>query len=124
VAEDGRHAFIRSRVLQQMNFGSRASLAGGVYENEAVKEDGVWRLAVDHAYNTYAAGYEGGWARSANRGTPGPSADYPPDAPPTLKFEMFPTVYDIPFHYANPVTGRTAVPPISSNVRESSGPRP
>ena len=31
---------------------------------------------------------------------------HPPDGPPTLEFTMFPTVYDIPFHYDNPVTGR------------------
>jgi triacylglycerol lipase len=44
---------------------------------------------------------------------PGPSKTYPPDAPPTFTFQMFPTVYEIPFHYVHPVTGRatnTSVP--------------
>jgi triacylglycerol lipase len=50
---------------------------------------------------------------------PGPSKDLPPDAPPTAFFSMFPAVYDIPFHYANPVSGRTEVPP----VRPSQDPR-
>jgi acetyl esterase/lipase len=113
VAEDGQSARIRSRVVQQMSFGPRASLGGGIYENEAVKENGLWRLKVDHVYNTFTAGYDGGWAKSANRGMPGPSADLPPDTPPTTWFAMFPVVYDIPFHYANPVTGRTAVPPLA-----------
>jgi triacylglycerol lipase len=44
---------------------------------------------------------------------PGPSKDLPPDAPSTLVFRMFPVVYDIPFHYSNPVTGRTELPPIT-----------
>jgi acetyl esterase/lipase len=112
VAPDGRTAKIRSRMLQQMSLGGRASLGGAVYENEAVKEDGVWRFKTDHAYNTFSAGYTGGWAKSASRAMPGPSKDMPPDAPPTASIAMFPVVYDIPFHYANPVTGRTEVPPV------------
>jgi acetyl esterase/lipase len=112
VAPDGRTAKIRSRMLQQMSLGGRASLGGAVYENEAVKEDGTWRFKTDHAYNTFSAGYTGGWARSASRAMPGPSKDMPPDAPPTASIAMFPVVYDIPFHYANPVTGRTEVPPV------------
>jgi hypothetical protein len=36
-----------------------------------------------------------------------------------MKFEMFPAVYDIPFHYANPVTGRTGVPAIGSGAADA-----
>ena len=112
VAPDGRTAKIRSRMLQQMSLGGRASLGGAIYENAAVKEDGIWRFETDHAYNTFSAGYTGGWAKSASRAMPGPSKDMPPDAPPTASIAMFPAVYDIPFHYANPVTGRKEVPPV------------
>jgi hypothetical protein len=112
VAEDGRSAKIRVRMMQQMSSGSRASMGGAVYENEAVKEDGIWKFSAVHAYNTFTANYEGGWVKTTRGGVPGPSKDYPPDGPPTLKFEMFPAVYDIPFHYANPVTGRTELPPL------------
>ncbi|HLF12757.1 MAG TPA: nuclear transport factor 2 family protein [Gammaproteobacteria bacterium] len=106
VAPDGQTAKIRSRMMQQLNFGPRASMGASLYENEAVKENGVWKFSVVHTYNTWTAGYDGGWARSAGRGVPGPSKTYPPDAPPTFVFQMFPTVYDIPFHYPNPVSGR------------------
>jgi acetyl esterase/lipase len=105
VSEDGTSAKIRIRMLQQMSLGGRASLGGAVYENEAVKEDGVWKFKVDHTYNTFSAAYVGGWAKGAGRGMPGPSADLPPDAPPTQVFDMFPIVYEIPYHYVNPVTG-------------------
>jgi acetyl esterase/lipase len=105
VAEDGQTAKIRSRMLQQMSFGPRASIGGAIYENEAVKEDGIWRFKTDHAYNTFSVGYEGGWAKNPGRGMPGPSPDMPADAPPTQVFDMFPVVYEIPFHYVNPVTG-------------------
>jgi acetyl esterase/lipase len=113
VAPDGKTAKIRARMLQQMSLSSRASIGGAVYENEAVKgDDGIWRFKVDHAYNTFSAAYVGGWAKSASRTMPGPSKELPPDGPPTASVAMFPVVYDIPFHYANPVTGRTEVAPV------------
>ncbi len=43
---------------------------------------------------------------------PGPAADFPPDTPPTRKIAMLPIVYEIPYHYANPVSGRTALAPV------------
>lgn len=116
VAADGQSAKIRVRLLQQMSFGPRASIGAGVYENEAVKEDGVWRFKSVHTYNTLTAGYDGGWARSASRAMPGPSVEMPPDAPPTMVFAMFPAVYDVPFHYPNPVTGRTDVPLVAASA--------
>jgi acetyl esterase/lipase len=106
VADDGQSAKVRSRMMQQLNFGQRASMGASLYENEFVKENGVWKFSVDHTFNTWTAGYDGGWARSPGRGVPGPSRTYPPDTPPTFTFQMFPTVYEIPFHYPHPVTGR------------------
>jgi hypothetical protein len=115
ISDDGMSAKIRVRMLQQMSSGSRASLGGAIYENEATKENGVWKFSKVHAYNTFSANYEGGWAKNATRGAPGMSSEMPADAPPTLKFEMFPAVYDIPFHYTNPVTGSTELAPESKD---------
>ena len=95
-------------MMQQLSFGGRPSHGAAIYENEAVKENGIWKFSKVHAVNTWTAGYDGGWARSPGRRVPGPSEIYPPDGPPSFQFEMFPTVYDIPFHYANPISGRTA----------------
>ena len=106
VAPNGGTAKVRSRMMQQLNFGQRASMGASLYENEFVKEDGVWKFSIDHTFNTWTAGYEGGWARNPGRGVPGPSRAFPPDTPPTFTFQMFPTVYEIPFHYPHPVTGR------------------
>ncbi len=106
VAADGQSAQIRSRMLQQLNFGTRPSMGAAIYENEAVKENGVWKFSITHAFNTWTAAYEGGWAKTQGGRVPGPSKTYPPDSPPTFRFQMFPTVYEIPFHYPNPVTGR------------------
>jgi triacylglycerol lipase len=107
VAADGQSAKVRSRMMQQLNFGQRASMGASLYENEFVKEDGVWKFSIDHTFNTWTAGYDGGWARNPGRNVPGPSKTFPPDTPTTFVFQMFPTVYEIPFHYPHPVTGRT-----------------
>lgn len=114
VADDGRSAKLRVRMLQQMGMGGRSSIGASIYENEAVKEDGVWKFSVDHTYNTLSASYAGGWAKGASRMMPGPTPGFEPDAPPSMAIAMFPVVYEIPYHYANPVTGRTELPPLPS----------
>jgi triacylglycerol lipase len=107
VAADGQSAKVRSRMMQQLSFGRGASMGASLYENELVKEDGRWKFSVDHTYNTWGASYADGWTKQAGRGgVPGPSRTYPPDTPPSFTFQMFPTVYEIPFHYAHPVTGK------------------
>lgn len=89
-------------MFQQMYRGSRASMGAAIFENIAVRENGRWKFERVHAYNTGGGGYADGWVRNASTYVPGPSEDVPPDAPPTLEFEMFPSVYPIPFHYENP----------------------
>ncbi len=121
IAPDGKSAKIRIRMFQQMSFGPRASVGAAVYENTAVLEDGKWKLRDDHTYNTLAASYDGGWVKSANPGVPGQDKDLPPDRPPAFKFQMFPVVYDIPFHYANPVTGNKTLPPITDGTGHPAG---
>ena len=64
VAPDGETAKVRSRMMQQLNFGQRASMGASLYENEFVKENGVWKFSIDHTFNTWTAGYDGGWARN------------------------------------------------------------
>ena len=108
VSPDGQTGRIRVRLLQQMSANGRASLGAGIYENEAVKEDGVWKFRTVHTYNTFTANYQGGWARSPGQTVRGPGKDYPPDPPPTLVFAIFPHVFSIPFHYVHPVTGKQA----------------
>ncbi len=93
VAADGRSAKIRSRLLQlTRDSQGRPMWGGGIYENELVKEDGVWKFKRLHLYRTYKVDYKAGWAAgksaAANDG------------------QIFPSRYTPPFHYRNPVTGR------------------
>jgi hypothetical protein len=80
-------------------------LEAGIYENEYVKEDGVWKIKSDHVFNTYFVPYTVGWKSVQPRPPPGITDSNPPDRPPSVPFEMYPQPFLPPFHYANPVTG-------------------
>ena len=108
VAPDGQHAWVRSRALSQLGtFGVIGIWGDGVYENELVKEKGVWKIKKDHVYTTFFAPYETGWAMGA-RPTPKVSDKIPPDKPPSEIYESFPEIHIPPFHYKNPVTDQSA----------------
>jgi len=80
-------------------------LGEGDYENEYVKEDGVWKIKTLHGiFRMYTQDTEG-WAKVALPLT-APEKDLPPDQPPTKLYEMYPGTYIPPFHYDNPVTGK------------------
>jgi hypothetical protein len=111
VAPDGRSAKARWRLFLMTGVsgsGSGGSWGEGTYENEYVKQDGLWKISKLHWYATFVAPYEGGWLETSAKAV----ADYAlgkgvePDRPPTETYEPYPGVYVPPFHYKNPVTGR------------------
>jgi len=84
----------------------------GLYENEYVKDRGVWRIRLFDYRIIYQARYEEGWAHSPPEplmvseptttfpeNPRGPDELYPP--PP-----RWPRAMIQPFHYPNPVTGK------------------
>jgi SnoaL-like domain len=84
----------------------------GIYENEYVKEGGVWKIQVFNYRVVYQASYEDGWAHasSAPLMISGYEKTYPEDArgpdeigpaPP-----QWPETFVMPFHYPHPVTGQ------------------
>ena len=90
VAPDGRTAKIRSRLLQlARDDKGRPIWGGGIYENQLVKEDGVWKFKRFHLYRTYRLTYKGGWAK-----------------PQAGEGQVIPSSFTPPFHYANPVARR------------------
>jgi SnoaL-like protein len=117
---DGHTAHGRWRTLAQVAWqGKLAMWNEGVYENEYVKEDGVWKFKKMKFWSTYFTNFDKGWAKegvppighSANTS----SKDYPPDqeSPPEDLRSMYPEHYFVPpFHYPNPVSGKpVTVPP-------------
>lgn len=121
VAEDGLTARARVREFSmEGQYQGDASIGGAIYENEYVKEDGVWKISRLHQYSTFIADLAKGWALGP-RPAPGASTVLPPDRPPTLRYAGFPIFYQQPIHYPNPVTGR---PPVLVGVDESRRPAP
>ena len=107
VSEDGQTARMRSRAFSIMGqFGAYSQWMGGVYENEYVREDGVWKILRDQVFNSYFTPYAVGWKDLALRPPPGVNPANPPDLPPTMPFDMYPKAFLPPFHYDHPVLGR------------------
>lgn len=129
VAEDGRSAAIRTRLFQPQSSRTRAmGLGSGMYNDQVVLEDGIWRfwhVAIDEHY-FQSAGYEGGWSgvepadpASLQRQGGVTGASYPPDIPlielgvrqqgfrgGTGTTLAWPSILPMWFHYRNPVSGR------------------
>ena len=126
VAEDGRSASIRSRLFQPGSSHTRAmGFGGGMYHDQVVLEDGVWRfwsVVIDEHYFSSPT-YEGGWSAAKDpvtpRRPPAPNTAYPPDIPLTNLGERergfrggtgeemaWPAILPMWFHYKNPVSGR------------------
>jgi SnoaL-like domain len=106
VAPDGLTAKGRWRAIMQVGVLNRSAQWGeATYENEYVKEDGIWKIKKLHAYFTYYSDYYKGWDKGGDP-PPGPIPGLPPDEPPTETYKLYPDVYVPPYHYKNPVTGK------------------
>jgi hypothetical protein len=105
VAADGRSAKGRWRLFAQLaQAGQFHEWGTGVYENEYVREDGVWKIRRLHLYPTMYTPYEDGWGKISlpySRTEP----TLPPDAASGDRHSTFEQVFVPPFHYAHPVTG-------------------
>ncbi|MEV1128755.1 nuclear transport factor 2 family protein [Agromyces sp. NPDC049794] len=116
VSPDGDRVQIRLKMLQ-VNSGweTEASIVTGFYEEQAIIEDGIWRIhGMDLDY-VVVAEWAGGWAGVS----PGLSRKFAPDdatiaafspAPDGplrgLAFAPYPEIGPVGYHYANPVSGR------------------
>ncbi len=113
LAADGRTAKARWRILvQDAVYGKQANWGAGVYENEYVKQDGVWKISKLHLYPRFYAPYQGGWTRTtaelnARYGRSTARADRPPSA----HYGTWPTRYTAPMHYAGEKPGSYRLAP-------------
>jgi hypothetical protein len=100
VDPDGLHAHVRARAWVM----SSGGWGDAMYENELVKEGGVWKFSkVRGPFHMY--GPMEGWAKTSVPNTRPDSFLPPPDRPPTVVYLAYPSVYIVPFDYPNPVTG-------------------
>ncbi len=98
VAPDGQSAKMRVRLFQLGGAsGGNGLWLAGSYECRTGIEDGVWKFKEMDLDYTWIADYKGGWAHVS-------------DAAKGIVATPFPKIVDLPFHYANPVSGRK--PPV------------
>ncbi|KAK1779601.1 SnoaL-like domain-containing protein [Copromyces sp. CBS 386.78] len=119
VSSSGDHAWCRMRALMQagthnsiekdFSMGHRQWWEGGLYENEYVKEDGVWKLCRYRYFPFWHADFETGWSKTKPNYVPWPARRFPED--PTGPDEilerkmLWPDTRVVMFHYPHPVTG-------------------
>lgn len=105
IAADGRHAKGRFRTFAQVGqYEQGVMWVEGVYENEFVKEGGVWKYAKMRFWPSYYVPEREGFTGKLRPNIEFDAAN-PPDRPPTDDAGVYPDVYYPPFHYPNPVTG-------------------
>jgi hypothetical protein len=79
VAPDGGSAKIRSRTLElARDANGRPMWGAGIYENELVNDNGVWKFRRVNFHRTWLVPYKGGWAVSPGAGVILPSRSTPP----------------------------------------------
>ena len=125
VLPDGRTARARGTELgMTVSPGGKALWSQSIYENEFMKQNGVWKFKTMHVYPRFIVDAEQGWAKDAQP-APGPSTAFPPDKPPTEKYEIYPRFHIAPLHFNHPVTGRAPQYPagVVSAFRRTSGAR-
>jgi hypothetical protein len=105
VAPDGLTAKARWRAIVLLGeLGGDAFWGEGPYENEYVKEQGVWKIKSLHWYQALLVPYEGGWQTKPDpTGGRFVSATLPPDRPPSVEYKTWPDTYVPPFSFPNPV---------------------
>ena len=137
IAPDGIHAWGRFRVNMQagqhyMKGPTRQWWEGALYENQYVKEDGVWKIKVLNYNPVWHADFESGWAYTQpdyvaffNDTQLYPKNPLGPDDIDT-KQVLWPDHGVLAFHYPHPVTGKKIKTPkpamTPANVKKKPNP--
>lgn len=80
----------------------QAIISCGIWENEYIKEDGVWKILKLFWATTIASPLDEGWVKTPYLGNVHKDA---PAQGPNTHFAPYPSGYIFPYHYVNPVTG-------------------
>lgn len=111
----------KARIRTLMSAGTHESMAkeypgghrqwweGGLYENEYIKQNGVWKILRLRYYPFWHGKFSEGW-QHCNNFVPLFTAVYPeiPNGPDELVEgeKLWPDTRVVPFHYPHPVTGK------------------
>ncbi|MEP7311121.1 MAG: nuclear transport factor 2 family protein [Pseudomonadota bacterium] len=126
IAPDAKSAKARWRALIQDGIygaGSGGNWGSGVYENEYVKQDGVWKIRTLHLFVKFYAPYEGGWTKAADDSALRYArSKVKPSKPPSVAYKPWPARFTPPFHYENPVQSKYLYAPAGPPA--ANGPAP
>ncbi|MFC1942769.1 nuclear transport factor 2 family protein [Chloroflexota bacterium] len=86
--------------------GVRPVLGSGVYENEYVKEDGIWKFKKLQFSRIFMSAFEDGWVKTPVITLNRPSVPAKEPDLPTTFYEPYPSGRIFPYHFKNPVTGK------------------
>jgi hypothetical protein len=122
VAADGMTARGTWRdVILAGQLGRSAVWGEGPYENEYVKDHGVWKIRSLHWYQTLMVPYQGGWAQNPDlNGGKYVSDKLPPDRPPTLQYRTWPGGFLPPFHFDEAASATAAPAPAAAAATDAS----
>jgi hypothetical protein len=120
VAPDRKTAQVRGRSMMQAGLHEtaegnvRAWFEGGLYENDYVRVDGVWKIKALRYFPFWHGSFEEGWSKTPIDFIPNPTTLYPtdplgPDALIEPAPRLWPATDVLPFHYNHPVTGKQIV---------------
>jgi len=105
VAADGLTARARGVELVMSGVpGEGGQWGENIFENEYIRENGVWKIRSLRIYSRLITDYDKGWAQNA-LAAPAPSRDFPPDRLGAETYKSFPGFQIPPFHFINPATG-------------------
>lgn len=86
-------------VILAGQLGKSAVWGEGPYENEYVKENGVWKLKRLHWYQTLVVPYEGGWAKTPDVNGARYVTSLKPDLPSSVTYKPWPGAFVPAFHF-------------------------
>ena len=118
LSEDGQTAQARWRAMIQdgiFGAGSGGNWGAGTYENQYVKQNGVWKIKTLHYYVKFYAPYEGGWTQATAEGARAyGKSQVKPTRPGSVNYPAYPAAYAVPAHYDNPARSAYRLLPVSA----------
>jgi len=120
VAPDRNTAKARGRSMMQAGLHhtakgrQRAWWEGGIYENDYLREDGVWKIKALRYFPFWHGSFAEGWQKTPIDFVPMYTTCYPqnplgPDELQNPPPRLWPATDTVPFHYPHPVTGKPIV---------------
>ncbi len=108
-------------VILAGQLGKDAYWSEGPYENEYVKENGVWKIGRLHWFQTLWVPYESGWAKQGDtNGARFIGAKLKPDAPTSVQYKTWPGAFTPPFHFRGRYPGLEALNTPAANASTAS----